>query len=114
MPEMSGFTLTERIRDEAALDSTVIMMLTSGDRPEDISHCEDLNIAAYLMKPIKQSELLEAVMLAMGITVAEDYHEAAASQRRHGELRPLRILLAEDSLVNQKLAVALLESAGTR
>ena len=69
MPGMSGFTLAEQIRDDPQLGNTIIMMLTSGDRPDDVARCEELGIAAYLMKPIKQSELLEATMLAMGVAV---------------------------------------------
>ena len=67
MPGMSGFTLAEEIRGDPELGNTIIMMLTSGDRPDDVAHCEELGITAYLMKPIKQSELLEATMLALGV-----------------------------------------------
>ncbi len=67
MPGMSGFTLAEEIRGDPQLGNTIIMMLASGDRPDDVAHCEKLGITSYLMKPIKQSELLEATMLAMGI-----------------------------------------------
>ena len=88
------------------------MMLTSGDRPDDVAHCEELGITAYLMKPIKQSELLEATMLAMGVVVPAEADLACEVERRRGSLRTLQILLAEDSLVNQKLAVALLEAYG--
>ena len=113
MPGMSGFTLAEKIRGDPELGGTVIMMLTSGDRPDDVARCEELGIAAYLMKPVKQSELLEATMLAMGI-VGAGGRRTPASQRRAAPqvAAPLQILLAEDSLVNQKLAVALLETHG--
>ena len=114
MPGMSGFTLAEMIRGDPELGSTVIMMLTSGDRPDDVAHCEELGITAYLMKPIKQSELLEATMLAMGVVVPAEADPAAnaGSGRLAGRCGTLQILLAEDSLVNQKLAVALLETYG--
>jgi two-component system, sensor histidine kinase and response regulator len=109
MPEIDGFTLAGRIRDRHR-EGPVIMMLTSGDHPSDLSECERLGIAAYLLKPIKQSELLEAVQLALGITgkprMQPGQHEYSP------RCRGLRILLAEDSLVNQQLAVALLEEAG--
>ena len=111
MPGMSGFTLAEEIRGDPQLGNTIIMMLASGDRPDDVAHCEKLGITSYLMKPIKQSELLEATMLAMGI-LAPTESDLALSVERRGSLRALRILLAEDSLVNQKLAVALLETHG--
>ena len=71
MPRMDGFMLAEQIKQDSAMGSTVVMMLTSGDRPEDMQRCEELGISAYLLKPIKQSELLEAIELALGITVAK-------------------------------------------
>ncbi len=111
MPDVDGFMLAEQIRRDAEMGSTVVMMLTSGDRPEDMKRCEQLGITAYLLKPIKQSELLEAIQFALGITVTRrEWRPVARSQApRVGKLR---ILLAEDSLVNQKLAVALLEEEG--
>jgi CheY-like chemotaxis protein/HPt (histidine-containing phosphotransfer) domain-containing protein len=83
------------------------MMLTSGDHPDDMRRCNELGIKAYLLKPIKQSELLESIEMAMGImTPAKPSLKAVSLPAMHS----LRILLAEDSLVNQKVAVALLES----
>ncbi len=111
MPRSDGFTLAEQIKQDPAVGSTVIMMLTSGDRPEDMVRCDQLGIAAYMLKPVKQSELLEAIELALGIALpGEELLRAAARQPHH--VRSLRVLLAEDSLVNQKLAVALLEGQG--
>jgi PAS domain S-box-containing protein len=110
MPDLDGFTLTERIKQDSDLGSTVIMMLTSGARPEDIARCEQLGIAAYILKPVKQSELLDAVMVAMGVTAVEPPGQEAPPSVP--PLGPLRILLAEDSLVNQKLAVGLLQREG--
>jgi CheY-like chemotaxis protein len=111
MPQIDGFTLAEWIKHDGEVGSTVVMMLTSGGQPEDSRRCEELGIAAYLLKPIKQSELLEAIELALGIAgpKAEAAEPAAGRGSRVGSLR---ILLAEDSLVNQKLAVALLEGCG--
>jgi CheY-like chemotaxis protein/HPt (histidine-containing phosphotransfer) domain-containing protein len=111
MPHIDGFSLAEQIKEKAEMGSTVIMMLTSGDRPGDISRCEQLGISAYLLKPIKQSELFNAILMALGITELEAGGEPETARRssRHGRLR---ILLAEDSLVNQKLAVRLLEREG--
>jgi PAS domain S-box-containing protein len=111
MPDMSGFALAEAIRRDPALTSTVIMMLTSGDQPSDVARCEELHIAAHLMKPVKQSELLDAIMLAAGLA-APDHEGLAAIVSQRGRPVPLRILLAEDSLVNQKLVIALLEAQG--
>jgi PAS domain S-box-containing protein len=110
MPYMDGFMLAEQIKQDPAIGSTVVMMLTSGDSPEDVQRCETLGIAAYLLKPIKQLELLEAIELALGITVSKTELLAPAAHPR--KVERLHILLAEDSLVNQKLAVALLEGQG--
>ena len=111
MPQQSGFDLVEEIRRTPELDSTVIMMLTSGDHTDDVARCESLGIAAYMMKPIKQSDLFDAMALALKITVPEDL-VAASKAAKARAVGPLKILLAEDSLVNQKLAVAFLESQG--
>ncbi len=111
MPEHDGFALAERVKQDPELSSTVIMMLTSGDRPGDISRCNELCVAAYLLKPVKQSELFDAIVMALGVTTAEDDYRVDAREP-HEQIPPLRILLAEDSLVNQKLAVGLLERHG--
>ncbi len=112
MPDVDGFALAEQIKRDTQLSSTVIMMLTSGDRPGDVTRCEQVGVAAYLLKPIKQSELFDAVAMALGITTPEDEVSQAAVTERPSRIRPLRVLLAEDSLVNQKLAVGLLEKHG--
>jgi len=112
MPEMDGFQLAGEIKREASVSSTIIMMLTSGDRPGDVARCEEMGIAAYLLKPVKQSELFDAVMMALGVTAVEDEDAEIAGGAGPGKTRPLRILLAEDSLVNQKLAIGLLSRGG--
>jgi two-component system, sensor histidine kinase and response regulator len=111
MPDMDGFQLAERIRRDPDLDGTIIMMLTSGDHPDDVARCRQLGVAAYLLKPIKQSELFDALMMALGIAEAEDV-EGAPPAPRAAPTGPLRILLAEDSAVSQKLVVELLARYG--
>ncbi len=111
MPEMDGFTFAERIRQDPETADTAIIMLTSGDRPEDMARCEQRGIAAYLLKPVKQSDLFDAIVLSLGITAGTE--SASASHHQHlARIAPRLILLAEDSVVNQKLAVALLERQG--
>jgi CheY-like chemotaxis protein/HPt (histidine-containing phosphotransfer) domain-containing protein len=118
MPEVDGFTLAGEIRQGYRAEGPVIMMLTSGDRPTDVAECQRLGISAYLLKPIKQSELLEAIQLALGLLGSRFAAPSpgdiplGVGAYRHGHCRRLRILLAEDSLVNQQLAVALLNSEG--
>ena len=113
MPDVDGFALTEQIRGDDGYKSTIIMMLTSGDRPGDIARCENLKISSYLLKPIKQTELFESLALALGATEAAGHvppHVVAVPTEPR--LPPLQILLAEDGLVNQKLAIALFEKRG--
>ncbi len=111
MPEMDGFMLAEQIGKDPKIGQTAIILLTSGDRPEDMERCEQSGIAAYLLKPVKQSELFDAIVEALEITHEGETAEALMSH--HPKLTtPRRILLAEDSVVNQKLAVALLERFG--
>jgi len=112
MPEVDGFTLAEQIKRDTELGSTIIMMLTSGDRLGDVARCEQLGIAAYLLKPVKQSELLDAIVMALGITGLEDELPRSSAPEQPSRLPPLRVLLVEDSLVNQKLAVGPLEKHG--
>jgi PAS domain S-box-containing protein len=111
MPELDGFALADEIRRHAEIDGATIMMLTSGDRPGDVARCRQLGIAAYLTKPIKQSELLDAIMAVIGARHAAE-EQTTGVPPAPAASRQLRVLLAEDSLVNQKLAVHLLEKWG--
>ena len=112
MPEVDGFTLIEQVRRDPSLSDMVIIILTSGDRPEDAARADSLGVSQRLMKPIKQSELFDAIILALGIASPEP--EALDIPVEPSTTRPLDILLAEDSLVNQRLAVGLLERFGHR
>ena len=107
MPDLDGFSLVEMIHREPELDGAVVMMLTSGDRPGDIGRCEQLGVAGYVFKPVKQSDLFNAIVAALG-TIAADGQGQDWTARRPWRMRPLRILLAEDSLVDQKLILGLL------
>jgi PAS domain S-box-containing protein len=109
MPDVDGFTLAEWIKQDATLCQSVIMVLTSGDRLGDRRLCEELGIAAHLMKPIKQSELFDAIVLAFDVTRPEDVETEPMPAGTGPEIRPLHILLAEDAVPNQMLAVGVLE-----
>lgn len=87
------------------------MMLTSRGRMGDLTRATELGIAAYLIKPIKQSELFDAIVEALGVESAED-ESSSFGDRPMQHARSLDVLLAEDSHVNQKLAIALLEKWG--
>jgi CheY-like chemotaxis protein len=111
MPVMDGFAVTKQIRDKPELASTTLMMLTSGGSPGDGARCRELGISAYLNKPIRQAELLEGIS-----RIRQEVPQAAFPLITKHTLREdrnrVRILLAEDNLVNQTVASRLLEKRG--
>jgi PAS domain S-box-containing protein len=113
MPGMDGFALTARIKDSPGLAGATIMMLSSSDPVGDASHCRELGVAAHLTKPIKPSDLLEAILTAVHLPVRLNVpSDSAAPPRPRPVGRRLRVLLVEDNAVNQKLLVSLLETQG--
>jgi len=114
MPDMDGFTFAKRVKSDPRLKGSIIMMLTSGGQRGDASLCRELRISAYLLKPIQQTELLEAILTVLGHKPESPEQNAVLVTRhslREGR-RHLRILLAEDNAVNQVVAVRLLEKMG--
>ncbi|MCH8829755.1 MAG: PAS domain-containing protein, partial [Planctomycetes bacterium] len=104
MPDIDGFSLVEQIRNDSEFADVVVMVLTSGDRPGDRQRCQELKVASHLLKPIKQSELFDAIVIAFSVTAPEP--EAAQPSREElPPVRPLQVLVAEDALPNQLLAV---------
>ena len=110
MPEMDGFMLARQIQETPTLVGTLLVMLTSAGQPEDVARCRELGIGAYLLKPLKQSDLL-ATLLA-SVACARDVAKGCELARPATARRLLRVLLAEDNVVNQKLGVRLLEKQG--
>ena len=112
MPGSDGFDLARWIRSRPELQASLLMMLTSGHQFDDIARCEELGIKSYLVKPAKPSDLLDGVLAAMNLSAALSANASAPAAVPR--FKPLHVLLAEDSLVNQKLAVGLLERQGHR
>ncbi|MFN0020666.1 MAG: response regulator [Pirellulaceae bacterium] len=110
MPNVDGFTLVDWIKQDRDLRDTLVVMLTSGAHPGDQNRCKELGVAAHLLKPVKQSELFDTIALSLGSITLEGNH--ATLLLGSNTLRPLHVLLAEDSVVNQKLAIALLQKHG--
>jgi PAS domain S-box-containing protein len=115
MPDIDGFALAEQIRAQPELVGATIMMAVSSDRQGGAERCREAGISACLMKPLKQSELLNTILDLMSAkegrrpsTVVEPPEPSAGA----GTERRLRILLAEDNMVNQRLAMRILEKRG--
>jgi CheY-like chemotaxis protein len=87
------------------------MMLTSAGHQDDLAQCRELGVGAYVTKPLRHSELLDAVMTALG-RVAAVAGEAPVAPALPDHGRRLRVLVAEDNPVNQKLAVGILAKRG--
>jgi signal transduction histidine kinase/CheY-like chemotaxis protein len=110
MPQMDGFAVVERIRRHPQFAGATIMMLSSSGKQEDIRRCRELGVAAYLTKPVQQSALLDAILTAMDQPHIRSIIQAPVGLTTERESRnPLRILLADDNAVNQKLAQRVLE-----
>jgi two-component system, sensor histidine kinase and response regulator len=117
MPEMDGFAVARQIRDNSEWAGTPVIMLTSASQPGDITTCQDLGIDAYLMKPIKQTDLansIHAVLRKRHGTreTVPQVHKQLEKGDPSISLASLRVLLVEDNLVNQRLAARLLEKRG--
>ena len=107
MPDLDGFSVVRRIRSKPELAGAVILMLTSDTQKGDLGRCRELGIAAHLVKPVTQSDLLDTILSLLGKRIAPAA-EPESSPSQPQTSRTLRILLAEDNSVNQQLAVRLL------
>jgi len=112
MPNMDGFEVVEQIGKLALVTGPTILMLSSAGRAEDLQRAAQCGVARCLTKPVAQSELLDAITNALGMATASDGQRDSIQADRPAEFTSRRILLAEDGLVNQKVAVKLLERRG--
>ncbi|QTF92060.1 response regulator [Halomonas sp. BM-2019] len=111
MPRLDGYQLAEALRRRPELAEMKILMLSSSMRAGDAALRQRLGIARQLLKPVKQSELLNAVGEALGLAARE---AALGEIGRQRESAVRRVLLVEDGLTNQKVAIDLLTQRGHR
>ena len=109
MPDVDGFMLARRIKQDRQLAKTRIVMLTSMASDRDIARCERLGVEGYLSKPVNHSDLLDVLASLFGGPTSAPSRRAPAASRRQ-----LQILVAEDNAVNRKLVTALLKRRGHR
>jgi len=106
--EGNGFDLAKRGLHAEGGPQPKVIMLTSVATPGEVTRCKELGIAGHVMKPVKGAELYRSIMVALGFAQPET---PARKGWQAGKTK-LRVLLAEDSLVNQKLAIGVLKNAG--
>ena len=113
MPEMDGFALAECISRNPGWSTATIMMLSSAGQRGDARRCRELGVAAYLTKPVRQGELLDAILTALGTRAMRvDSPVLVTRHSLRENSNHLRILLVEDNNVNQVFALRLLQKAG--
>ena len=116
MPEFDGFDVAGEILRRPDLAGATVMMLTSSGKYGDQSRCSELGIAAYLIKPVFPADLNAAIHRALGAKLPTESPVAAAPSpgtfARMSSERPARVLVVEDNIVNQRVAVGLLTRRG--
>ena len=109
MPGMDGFAVAKRIQKNESLRDINLVMISSVDRPGDPERCRELGIARYMTKPVVQSELLNVLLAIVG--TAEEPSVVRMDAKKSG-LPKLRVLLVEDGIINQQVALGLLKLDG--
>jgi two-component system sensor histidine kinase/response regulator len=116
MPDMDGMQLAAKVKRDKNLQDTHVILLTSGSQAGDLARCEEIGVARHLMKPTSQDELLEAIVTTLGTVDSTGSRRASVTAGSGGggprSVKALRILLAEDNVVNQRLAIGLLSKDG--
>ena len=111
MPVMNGYEFVDELRRQAGGTEKQVIVLTSGGRDGDQETRRELGIVERLMKPVKQSDLFDSIVRCLGVATPEDTSQGADTVPVP-DLGELRILLAEDNVINQRLAVGVLEKHG--
>ena len=121
MPGMDGIAVAKEIFGNSQISSTRIIILTSAGLRGDAAHCREIGVSAYLTKPVKQSDLLDTIMTTMAqpapfqksmpLITRHSLREERSSSAKKNK-KSLKLLVAEDNRVNQKLMLMMLEKEG--
>ena len=117
MPLMDGLNLAVEIRKFEKGKNIPIVILTSIGKKEDVEDYDNLNLSAFISKPIKHIQLYESLVSILGGNKTNEKskkEEKVQIDYKLGLRRPLKILLAEDNAVNQKVAIRILQKLGYR
>jgi PAS domain S-box-containing protein len=115
MPDIDGFGLAEKLKQDAPSEPLSLIMLTSAGLRGDAARCRELGIGAYLNKPVKRSDLLQAIRSALGSQLPAGQNPPVVTIHSLRENRKrLSILLVEDNRVNEAMALGILEKRGHR
>jgi len=118
MPDMDGAILGRKIKENPDLGQTLLLLLTSQGRRGDAKRMEGIGFSAYLTKPVKSAQLRDCLALAIGSKSSAFSGRPVPIITRHSvaeaKKQKMRILLAEDNVTNQKLALRILEKMGYR
>ncbi len=116
MPGANGFALIEQLRVHEEPTVPIIVMLTSAGHAGHVARCRELGVSAYLVKPIRESELLHAALLAVGDRRAASISPDPVGGKQQLMIKTIRgalnILVADDNRINQRVASRLLEKRG--
>lgn len=120
MPEIDGLELTKAVKADSALQTTIVILLTSVSDLGESRQMRAVGCAACLTKPVRNSQLLNALLTSWSVRLQEKSHRSimalekncAMSDQELAENSSLRVLIVEDDVVNQKVAARLLEKLG--
>lgn len=108
MPEMDGFQLARLLREQFPGDAARLIMLSSANLPDRSDELDELNISRYLNKPVIQSELLDTIVQVLEVAPPSE----PPLQSPVNATTPMRVLVAEDGLANQQVAIGMLKACG--
>lgn len=112
MPVVDGFTLAQQIRAELKDHTPIIIMLSSAGERGDALRCREIGISAYLTKPVHQSELFDAMATILDCDRRSADNQVVTRHSLREQRGALRVLLAEDNPVNQRVAANMLQKRG--